>query len=395
VTANTALTILWCFSNQLTSLDVSSNTVLTKLYCDNNQLTSLDVSANTALTTLYCHRNQLTSLDVSANTALTELSCYDNQLTSLDVSNYTALTFISCYSNQLTNLDVSSNTALTHLYCYENQLTNLDLSTNTALIYLFCDANQLTSLNVSNGNNINFIGLRAQDNPNLTCIQVDDAAYSEVNWTGSDFIFDPQTSFSEDCTLAPPEITGVPTISGVETEGETLTASPASVSGNPSPTRTWQWKRSGFDISGATSITYVLTSDDVGETIAVAQIETNSAGSDIAESAATGVIQGLEPVNYRSIASGNWNNPGIWTGGAPGTVPQRTDRVTIIGHAVEITENVESGDVYLDNSASGTALRISSGRLQVYGVVDVQNVNEAGEECKLEVSNTGKISIIE
>ena len=49
-----ALTALSCYSNQLTSLDVSTNTALTALYCYSNQLTSLDVSTNTALTALYC-----------------------------------------------------------------------------------------------------------------------------------------------------------------------------------------------------------------------------------------------------------------------------------------------------------------------------------------------------
>ncbi len=67
-------------------------TELTWLYCDSNQLTSLDVSSNTALTELYCYENQLTSLDVSRNTALTKLGCGSNQLTSLDVSRNTALT---------------------------------------------------------------------------------------------------------------------------------------------------------------------------------------------------------------------------------------------------------------------------------------------------------------
>jgi Leucine-rich repeat (LRR) protein len=200
LSSNTALTNLRCYSNQLTSLDVSANTSLTYLSCSSNQLTSLDVSANTALDRLYCDSNQLTTLDVSSNTALTELSCFSNQLTSLDLSNNTALTYLSCFSNQLTSLDVSANTALRSLSCYSNQLTNLDVSSNTLLEQLYCYNNHLTSLNVANGNNANFISLRAYNNPNLTCVQADDVAYSETNWTGSSsFLFDPQTSFSEDC----------------------------------------------------------------------------------------------------------------------------------------------------------------------------------------------------
>ena len=145
----TALTELYCYANQLTSLDFSQNTALTELYCYNNQLTSLDVSKNTALTTLYCYSNQLTSLDVSTNTTLKKLACNNNQLSSIDLSNNTALTGLWCYDNQLTSLDVSKNTALATLSCYSNQLTSLDVPKDTALTTLYCYNNQLTSLDVS------------------------------------------------------------------------------------------------------------------------------------------------------------------------------------------------------------------------------------------------------
>jgi Leucine-rich repeat (LRR) protein len=168
---------------------------LTKLECGNNPLTSLDVSYNTALTYLVCVGNQLTSLDVSNNTALTDLYCLNNNLTSLDISNNTALTFLACESNQLTSLDVSNNTALTFLACYNNNLTALDVSNNTALTSLGCHSNQLTCLNVANGNNANMPNgfFSASNNPNLTCIEVDDAVWSTSNWPGF------QASFSEDC----------------------------------------------------------------------------------------------------------------------------------------------------------------------------------------------------
>ena len=148
----TNLTHLYCYYNQLTTLDVSKNTQLTTLWCYSNQLTTLDVSKNTQLTELYCYSNQLTTLDVSGCTQLTELRCYSNQLTTLDVSGCTQLTELYCYSNQLTTLDVSKNTQLTLLYCYSNQLTTLDVSKNTQLKYLYCDSNQLTTLDVSKTN---------------------------------------------------------------------------------------------------------------------------------------------------------------------------------------------------------------------------------------------------
>ena len=85
-------------------------------------------------------------------------------------------------NNQLTNLDVSQNTALTDLDCYSNQLTSLDVSQNTALTYLYCDNNQLTCLNVKNGNN-NTLLVESNLNPNLSCIEVDNPAWSNANWT--------------------------------------------------------------------------------------------------------------------------------------------------------------------------------------------------------------------
>ena len=199
----TALTELWCYSNPLTGLDVSSNTALTELWCYDNQLTSLALSSNTALTELLCYDNQLTNLDLSSNTALTQLICNANQLTSLDLSANTALSYLNCYSNQLTGLDLSANTALITLYCNANQLPSLDLSANTALSYLICSSNQLTNLDVRNGNNQNIQAgdFYAQNNPNLICIDVDNPTWSDFAWTE----IDSWTSFSADCATMPVE----------------------------------------------------------------------------------------------------------------------------------------------------------------------------------------------
>jgi len=206
VSQNTALTTLYCNYNQITSLDVSNNTALIFLNCDDNQLTSLDVSNNPALELLHCGSsgsNQITSLDVSNNTALTTLWCGNNQLTSLDVSNNTALTSLQCFYNQLTTLDVSTNTALTLLSCWNNQLTSLDVSQNTALNTLWCGNNQLTSLDVRNGNNTNLTGLSLNitNNPNLFCIDVDDVVWSTTNWTvANGNMIDSTMYFSTNCS---------------------------------------------------------------------------------------------------------------------------------------------------------------------------------------------------
>ena len=120
----TALTSLYCYSNQLKTLDVSKNTKLTSLYCFDNNLTTLDVSVCTALETLDCSYNNLTELNVSEN--LNMLNCSSNNLTALDVSKNTNLTDLYCSSNQLTALDVSKNTQLTYLNC-SNQTRELEV----------------------------------------------------------------------------------------------------------------------------------------------------------------------------------------------------------------------------------------------------------------------------
>ena len=58
----TALLVLDCKNNQISTLDFSNNLALTTLYCNGNNITSIDVSNNTNLTTLYCYVNQITTL---------------------------------------------------------------------------------------------------------------------------------------------------------------------------------------------------------------------------------------------------------------------------------------------------------------------------------------------
>ena len=190
----TALTYLNCGYNNLSSLNLSTCTALTTLKCYGCPLVSLDVSANTLLTYLNCFYCGLTSLDVSDCTVLDSLACFANQLTSLDLSDNATLTFLSCYDNNLSSLDVSGNTSLTYLACYDNNLSSLDVSGNTPLTYLACSDNNLSSLNVKNGNNVNLF-FYGNTNPNLTCIEVDNAAWSTANWTHIDAI----AYFSENC----------------------------------------------------------------------------------------------------------------------------------------------------------------------------------------------------
>lgn len=193
----------------VTSLDVSYKLItnltgiqdfaaLQTLNCYYNQLTSLDVTQNNALIELDCTYNQLTSLDVTQNTALTYLFCDYNQLSSLDVTQNTALSYLFCAANQLTSLDVSQNIQLINLADSFNLISEHDFSNNVNLTWYGGASNPLTCLNLKNGNNIIITSVTVSSNL-LSCIEVDDVAYSTTNWTGGNFYFDPASYFSTNC----------------------------------------------------------------------------------------------------------------------------------------------------------------------------------------------------
>lgn len=83
----------------------------------------------------------------------------------------------------------------------------------------------------------------------------------------------------------------VPTISGTATSGQTLTVNVGKWSGYGDINFTYQWKRAGSNVSGATSDTYLLSAPDVGNTISVAVTATHLNGSrKTVVSASTGTV---------------------------------------------------------------------------------------------------------
>lgn len=184
VSSNSALTELRCGQNSITTVDISSNQNLWYLECSYMQpaLTSLDVSNNPGLTQLWCNNNAITSLDLSANAALTKLSCSTNQLTSIDISGMPNLLECYCYQNQISAFTMGNNAQLTHFVVGTNQIQSLDLSGCPNLVWCMAGGNALTSFNIANGNNAGISIFDATVNPNLVCIKVDDAAWSNTNW---------------------------------------------------------------------------------------------------------------------------------------------------------------------------------------------------------------------
>jgi len=155
---------------------------------------------------LNCSDNNLTSLDLSQNNELSQLNCSGNNLNTLKLVENRFMWLLNCSGNRLGNVDISKNPSLQVVDVSNNRLAAFDISGNDKIISLSCNGNLLVRLNLANGNNEALQTIHAQDNPNLTCIQVDDASYSIDSWTGANYTFDDQHEFNEQC--APCENTG-------------------------------------------------------------------------------------------------------------------------------------------------------------------------------------------
>ena len=124
----------------------------------------------------------------------------DDSVTTANIDTVTILDVIGDSISDLTGIE--SFTALTVLDCSYNALASLDVSNNTALTLLRCESNQLTSLDVRNGNNNLLVtNFYSTNNPNLYCVDVDDVAWADTNWTVTNGNIDSTMSFSSNCSL--------------------------------------------------------------------------------------------------------------------------------------------------------------------------------------------------
>ncbi len=191
---------------------------LGELNCAHNQLTSVNTSTLADITFLDCSFNSITSVDLTANTLLTNLYLQNNNIGTVNLAGLSSLQQFDIDNNVLTELDASPITSIQYLSCGNNLLSELDASMLTSLNQLYCYSNQLTSLNIQNGNNFNLADFDATNNPDLSCIQVDDVAFMDANWSGAK---PPSASYSLSCG---PCQSGVSWIEGPTTacEGSTV-----------------------------------------------------------------------------------------------------------------------------------------------------------------------------
>lgn len=242
------LQIFWCFNNNLSSIDISNNTNIISFRVEENSLTNLDISSNLRLNVLTCQNNNLSNLNTTNNSNLTFLNCADNTIETLNLSNNLNLVSLTCHRNNLIELEVASNVILEilafdnnlisnidisnnrnliefrangnllktlntsnnlkleHITCNFNSIKELDISNNNKLKILGCSNNLLCKIDAKNGNNTLITNFNAFNNPNLTCIIVDDVAYSNANWTNKDINTTFYNSFIDCLESIKPEV---------------------------------------------------------------------------------------------------------------------------------------------------------------------------------------------
>lgn len=147
-----------------------------------------------------------------------------------------------------------------------------------------------------------------------------------------------------------------PAISGSPVIGQTLTGTHGTWAGYPAPTLTEQWNRNGSPVSGATSLTYLLTAPDDTTNITLTETATNASGFASSTSASVGPVTGVPTapsIAVSPVASGTAQatftlsvTNGTWNGypGPTFTYQWRSAGVNV-GGATSATYVLQNSDV--------------------------------------------------
>ncbi|WP_439184150.1 T9SS type A sorting domain-containing protein [Carboxylicivirga taeanensis] len=138
---------------------------------------------------------------------LTELFLDENALTGQvpsSIANLTLMTNFWLDNNKLSGDITDLFSSWTNLIYFgigggNNFTGSLDLSNNSSLIACWVDNTNISFLNIKNGNNINIPNdsFKANNNPNLTCVIVDDIQFSASAWLNIDATSSFKSSTSE------------------------------------------------------------------------------------------------------------------------------------------------------------------------------------------------------
>lgn len=121
----------------------------------------------------------------------------------------------------------------------------------------------------------------------------------------------------------PPTNTVAPVISGIVSQGQTLTTTNGTWSNSPT-SYTYQWLANSTAISSATSNTFVLTSTQVGANITCNVTAYNAGGNATATSNSLGPVTNTYNINYLVVAGGGGGGGFGGGGGAGGMLSNST-----------------------------------------------------------------------
>jgi Subtilase family len=192
-------------------------------------------------------------------------------------------------------------------------------------------------------------------------------AVTASNAGGSSTAVSAQTEVVQPDQVSAPANTSPPTITGSAQPGQFLTAQVGTWTNDPT-SYAYQWRRCDnlgancVDVTGSTSASYQVVSGDIGSTLRVAVTATNSAGSSIATSAQTAVVQsGALPGTFGLTTIGV--NTDKMVGGrkrashfqlsVPGTVSKLT---MYLAPTTASGQQVMKGIIYADQSGAPAAL---------------------------------------
>lgn len=184
-------------------------------------------------------------------------------------------------------------------------------------------------------------------------------------------------AFSNEVTIMPgiaPTNTVLPSIDGAPFEDETLTANDGTWTGAPT-SFTYQWKRDGVAISGATADTYVATALDVDTDITVTVTAHNSFANTPATSAPLTILDFTPADLFVGGKLGVWWDPAdpssMWKDAA-GTVAAVVDQPVY-----RVDDKSGNGHHYLQPTSAAQMMLRSDGThywLEADGVDDIYNV---------------------
>jgi len=185
-------------------------------------------------------------------------------------------------------------------------------------------------------------------------------------WLGS-------SALSSGAGAAAPTNTVAPAVTGTSQVGQVLTTDNGTWTGSPTG-YTYQWKRGGVSIGGATSSTYTLVNADASSNVTCVVTATNAGGSTAATSNSVSVTMSL-PAQANLI--GHWDTTDLAVVADGTAVTSWTDRVN-----AQVLTNGTAAPTYKNNavgtkpslSFNGTTQYLTGAASQVMTAVAAKNV---------------------